>query len=383
MTLGKLADYTLTRELGQGGMGKVFLAVSPEGDNRAVKTVVFPEGLDARARWETVERFQREARAARSLDHPNICQVLDIGADQDTFFIVMEFLDGQSLRQQIDASGAIEVPRAVEIMNQVCEALAYAHDQGIVHRDIKPDNIMILQGGEVKLMDFGLASIVHESGVTQTGTTMGTFSYMSPEQTRGEKLDARSDIFSLGVTFYEMLTGRQPFRGEAPGAVLNLILNKDPDPIPSLPIHVSRTLGKCLRKQPTYRFQNAREIIHSLAQAATMPTLQGTMVLPAKKPEAAPSQPAAPSSRLTAPPASSVQPTGRATQPSSVRPAPDLRCPKCREPMTANTPSCWRCGTPNPAIARRKHFQESKTAIGQAVKDFDRKQKKGWFRKRK
>ena len=383
MTLGKLADYTLTRESGQGGWGKGFLAGAPEGDTRALKTVVFPEGIDARARWETVERFQREARAARSLDHPNICQVLDIGADQDTFFIVMEFLDGQSLRQQIDATRAIEMPRTVEIMNQICEALAYAHDQGIVHRDIKPDNIMILQSGAVKLMDFGLASIVHESGVTQTGTTMGTFSYMSPEQARGEKLDLRSDIFSLGITFYEMLTGRQPFQGEAPGAVLNLILNKEPAPVASLPIHVSRTLGKCLRKQPTYRFQSAREIINSLGRAATTPTIQGTMVLPAKKPPAAPSQPPAPSARLTAPPASSARPTGGATQPSSVRPTPDLRCPKCQEPMTASTPSCWRCGTPNPAISQRKHYQATKTAIGQAVKDFDRKKKRGWFGKRK
>ncbi len=386
MSLGKIADYALIRELGQGGMGKVFLANSPQGTDVALKTILFPEGLNARARWETVERFQREARAARTLDHPNICQVLDIGADADTFFIVMEYLDGQSLRQQIDASGAIDPGRSVGIMFDVCDALAYAHDKGVIHRDIKPDNIMVLASGQAKLMDFGLAAIVHETGVTQTGTMMGTFSYMSPEQARGEKLDARSDIFSLGATCYEMLTGRQAFQGEGPGAVLNEILNKEVELVAGLPPAVSRVLNRCLRKQPSYRFGNVSEIASALraggftpAQPET-PTAQGTMVLPDRAPEAAPPAPgrAAPApGPAAASPSSPVQRARRARQS-----APDLRCPKCGEGLTASTPSCWRCGTPNPNIARRKTFHESQVAINEALKDLKPRKKRGWLRRR-
>jgi serine/threonine-protein kinase len=367
-------------------MGKVFLANSPDGGDVALKTVIFPEGLDARARWETVERFQREARAARSLDHPNICQVLDIGADADTFFIVMEYLDGRSLREEIDSSGAIAVERSAAITFDVCDALAYAHDKGIVHRDIKPDNIMVLGSGQAKLMDFGLAAIVHETGVTQTGTMMGTFSYMSPEQARGEKLDARSDIFSLGATFYEMLTGQQPFQGEGPGAVLNEILHKELDPVTGLPPAVSRVLNKCLRKRPAYRFQNVREIASTLRTGGFMPgqretsAAQGTMVLPGKGPGAAPGKAPAPSA-----PVSSQAPPSPSAPSQRGRPAgrsiPDLRCAKCGEGMKASTPSCWRCGTPNPSIARRKSAHESQVAINEALKDFKPK-KRGWFRRR-
>ena len=366
-------------------MGKVFLAKSPDGAEIAVKTVLFPEGLDPRARWETVERFQREARAARSLVHRNICQVLDIGADRDTFFIVMEYCDGQTLREQIDASGPMEVGRAVEIMVAVCEALAYAHEQGVVHRDIKPDNIMVVGGGAVKLMDFGLASIGHERGVTQTGTTMGTFAYMSPEQARGEKLDARSDIFSLGVTFYEMLTGEQAFTGEGPGAIVNEILNKEVQAPAGLPAHVSRTLGKCLRKRPPYRFQDAREIIDSLRPAGETPAVQGTMVLAAGQ-AAASTEAVASSPSASQPAAAKPRAAQDARQEgASAARAGDAtyRCPKCREPLTKNAATCWRCGTPNPAMAQRKSLQESQVAIRSAIKDYERKQKRGWFRRRK
>jgi len=385
----RIADYTLKSEIGQGGMGKVFLADSPEGREVALKTVIFPEGLSARARWETVERFQREARAARSLEHPNICQVLDFGADEDTFFIVMEFLAGRSLRDEIHAAGKLDPPRAMSILLGVYQALAYAHEKGIVHRDIKPDNIMLLNAGPAKLMDFGLAAIVHETGVTQTGTMMGTFSYMSPEQARGEKLDPRSDIFSLGVTFYEMLTGRQAFQGEAPGAVIQEILNTEVEPVSGLPGDVSRVLNKCLRKRPSYRFQTALEIIAALRAAGAAPTpsaataVQGTMVMsggaatpPPGSSAAAPPRPASSSA-----PAASNQTPPPAKRSLSKLSAPDLRCAKCHEPMLANSPSCWKCGTPNPAIARRKAFNESQAAISDALQDYKPRKKRGWFRR--
>lgn len=402
LSLGNIADYTLKRELGQGGMGTVYLARSSEGRDVALKTIIFPEGLNARARWEAVERFQREARAARSLTHDNICQVLDTGADGETFFIVMEYLDGQSLRERIQETGPLPVERSVQIMFDVCDALAYAHDQGIVHRDIKPDNIMVLRGGRAKIMDFGLASIVYETGMTQTGTMMGTISYMSPEQTRGEKLDARSDVFSLGVTFYEMLTGRQAFEGEAPGAVLHAISNKEVEPVSGLPPAVSRTLNKCLRKRPPYRFQNVREIIAALRTTGIQPVSEGaqetvpkgTIVMPGSAPSASVVPPIPPPTASTPPPAASTPPPAAKPAPSpvpSATPPPaasagkqaGFKCSKCGEWLAERTASCWKCGTPNPAISVRKSRSQSQSAISEALQSYKPPKKRGWFGRRR
>ena len=402
MSLGNIADYTLKRELGQGGMGTVYLARSSEGQDVALKTIIFPQGLNARARWETVERFQREARAARSLTHDNICQVLDTGADGETFFIVMEYLDGQSLRERIEETGSLPVERSVQIMFDVCEALAYAHDQGIIHRDIKPDNIMVLRGGRAKIMDFGLASIVYETGMTQTGTMLGTISYMSPEQARGEKLDVRSDVFSLGVTFYEMLTGRQAFQGDAPGAVIHAISNTEVEPVSGLPPTVSRTVNKCLRKQPMYRFQTVREIIAALRTTGVPPVSdrvqnafpEGTMVMPSGAPSGAVVPPIAPPTaptQLPTPPTSptSTKPTpspiSAATPPPAVSAAkgPGFKCTKCGEWLAEKTASCWKCGTPNPAISVRKSRSQSQSAISDALQDYKPPKKRGWFGRRR
>jgi sugar lactone lactonase YvrE len=284
----KIGDYRIIREHGRGGMGAVFQALSPEGATVALKTVLLPERGDPRARWEAIERFQREARAARTLDHPNICQVLDFGADEDTLYIVMEFLDGETVRQLIDLGGAIELRRAVQIVRGVAEAIAHAHDEGVIHRDIKPGNIMILHSGQVKLTDFGVAAIVREAGEPQGGETTGTPLYMSPEQARGEEVDARSDIFSLGATFYEMLTGRRPFQGDDPKMAMNRILTMDPPPIPGLPAPISRILEQCLRKDPKERFQSARDMLAALSAADVEGALDATGGLPIAEPTAAP-----------------------------------------------------------------------------------------------
>jgi len=370
--VSSLAGYTVTRELGQGGMGKVLQAMSPQGQTVAIKTMLLPEGTDARARWETVERFQREARAARSLVHPNIVQVLDIGADQDTFFIVMEYLDGQTVRELIELAGAIRMDRAVEIISIACEALAYAHDQGIIHRDVKPDNIMVLRNGAVKLTDFGLAAIVTERGVTQTGTVMGTFYYMSPEQARGEKLDARSDIFSLGATFYEMLTGRPPFAGDSPGAVLGGILNSDPPPVPELPPHVSRTLGRCLRKQPQYRFQNAREIIASLRASDGATAVTRTAVAPGRPITPPPAAPTPGAARTPA----SLGGAGFARS-AAETPMPGFRCSKCGERMDPKMAACWKCGAPNSLMLQRTEQAKRQQQINQALSGFHDPHRRG------
>jgi tetratricopeptide (TPR) repeat protein/predicted Ser/Thr protein kinase len=282
--LRKIADYTIIRELGRGGMGAVFQALSPSGATVALKTVTWPETPGARARWEAIERFQREARAARALSHPNICQVLDFGAEQDTLFIVMEFLDGQSLRELIQSAGAIRPERAVEIVSAVCEGLGQAHQHGVVHRDIKPENIMVLRRGQVKLTDFGLASVAADTATSETGRMVGTLCYLSPEQVRGEPVDARSDIFSLGATFYEMLTGKRAFQAEERGAVIRQLLTVDPPPVADLPERVSETLQRCLRKRPQARFQSVQEMLVTLTGRAPAPTttqvLQGQQEAP-------------------------------------------------------------------------------------------------------
>ena len=287
MSLRSIGGYRITRELGRGGMGTVYQALSAEGATVAVKTVVWPDTVDPRARWNAIERFQREARAARSLSHPNICRVLDFGADENSLFIVMEFLDGDTVRQLIDLAGKIELGRAVPIVRDVGEALAHAHGKGIIQRDIKPGNIMVLRNGQVKLADFGLAFVVHETGVSRTAETMGTLFYLSPEQVRGDRVDARSDIFSLGATFCEMVTGTHAFSGESPAAVMHQILTGDPALAKDLPDSVCRLLEKCLRKDPQERFQSAREITDCLSmwERAAAPT--PTAVLPKEEPKAA------------------------------------------------------------------------------------------------
>ncbi len=280
-----IADYTITREIGRGGMGAVYHALSPDGATVAVKTVLWPDVVDPRARWEAIERFQREARAARSLSHPNICHILDFGADQDSLYIIMEFLDGQTVAQLIDLAGKIEPHRAVQIVREVADALAHAHDKGIVHRDVKPANIIVLRTGQVKLTDFGVASVLHETAATRTGGTTGTVYYMSPEQIRGEKLDARSDIFSLGATLYEMVAGTRPFQGETYPAVIHQILNEQPPPVEDAPtVRVSHIVERCLQKQPQKRFQSARELIDSLRTVETDRALAPTATIGGPKP---------------------------------------------------------------------------------------------------
>jgi sugar lactone lactonase YvrE len=270
-------------------MGIVYQALSPEGATVAIKTLLWPEDVNPRGRWEAIQRFQGEARAARSLSHPNICQVLDFGADEDSLYIVMEFLDGDTVRQLIDLAGRIEPGRAVHIVREVCEALTHAHDRGIVHRDVKPENIMVLRTGRVKLADFGVASVLRETGATGTGETIGTVFYMSPEQVQGEKVDARSDIFSLGATFYEMLTGTRAFHGTRAGEVIHRILEGNPPPIEDAPAcQASGILERCLQKDPEKRFQTAREMLTSLGTAQPDADLDTTAPFPTAESRAEP-----------------------------------------------------------------------------------------------
>jgi serine/threonine protein kinase len=226
--IGKtISHYKIIEKIGEGGMGVVYKAE----DTRLERTVALkflPQEYtrDAYAK----ERFIQEARAAAVLDHPNICTVYEIDEVDGQTFIAMAYIKGQNLKDRLK-SGFLELEEALEITTQVAKGLQEAHDNGIIHRDIKPANIMITEKGQAKITDFGLAKLSWGVDLTKTATIMGTVAYMSPEQAKGEKIDQRTDIWSLGAVLYEMLSGEPPFKSYHDQAVLYSILNKDPAPI--------------------------------------------------------------------------------------------------------------------------------------------------------
>jgi serine/threonine-protein kinase len=296
----QLSHYRLLSPLGKGGMGEVFLA-QDISLNRQVALKLLPRQFTADA--ERVHRFEREARAASALNHPNILTIHEIGQASteagETHFIVTEYIQGQTLRQQMKAT-PMSLPAAVELAIQIATALIAAHEAGIIHRDIKPENVMVRQDGLVKVLDFGLAKLVEmrnadfgmrkeeaetllqaepnnpQSAIpnpqsTLPGIVMGTPRYMSPEQARGEKVDARSDLFSLGVMLYEMIAGRPPFAGATPSDVMAAILRDEPPPLsahlPDCPASLERIVRRCLAKAPAARYQTAAELAAELKAA--------------------------------------------------------------------------------------------------------------------
>jgi tetratricopeptide (TPR) repeat protein/tRNA A-37 threonylcarbamoyl transferase component Bud32 len=265
-----LGRYEIIGELGRGGMGVVYKA-----EDTKLKRHVALKFLPPELTQEPLakERFVNEARAASALDHPNICTVYEIDqTDEGQMFISMGCYEGETLKEKI-ARGPVDVGEAVDIALQVAEGLEEAHEKGIVHRDIKPSNIMVTSKGQAKIMDFGLAKLAGQTKITKTGTTMGTVAYMSPEQARGEDIDRRTDIWSLGVVLYELLTGEQPFKGEYDQAVIYSILNEDQRPttdiIPKVPSRVEAVVARCLRKDPAGRPQSALELAAELAAVGT------------------------------------------------------------------------------------------------------------------
>ena len=273
--IGKtFSHYRVVEKLGGGGMGVVYKAE----DTRLGRTVALkflPEGLAGEA--QALERFQREARAASALNHPGICTVHDIDAHEGQWFIAMELLEGQTLRERIGGR-PVELSALLDLGIQMADALDAAHGKGVVHRDLKPANVWVTPRGQAKLLDFGLAKLSHQGAVsdssekpteappelTSAGSVMGTVAYMSPEQVRGEALDARTDLFSLGIVLYEMATGRQAFSGTTTGVVFDGILNRDPPPAseanPGVPQELERIVGKALEKDKDVRYQTARDL---------------------------------------------------------------------------------------------------------------------------
>jgi tetratricopeptide (TPR) repeat protein len=260
-TIGR---YRLIRRVGRGGMGVVYLGRDPALD-RPVALKLLPPDL---SHDETANRrFFHEARAASALDHVNVATVYEVGETEDQRpFIAMAYYQGDTLRQRIER-GPAPVVDAVDHARQVAQGLAAAHDAGIIHRDIKPENLIVTPDGVVKIVDFGVAKAA-EATVTRAGGALGTVAYMSPEQTRGEPLDARSDLWSLGVVLYEMLAGDRPFRGDGNDAVLYAIRHDAPTPLASLrpdaPAALVRVVARCLEKDPARRFRSARELAEAL-----------------------------------------------------------------------------------------------------------------------
>ena len=274
-------QYKIIASLGSGGMGEVYLAQDVRLGRKVALKLLYDD-VTKGADW--VKRFEQEARAASSLNHPNIITIYEVGQSAGSHFISAEFIDGQTLRQRLKLS-PISLHEALDIAIQVATALAMAHDSNIVHRDIKPENVMLRSDGYVKVLDFGLAKFIEKrllglqwgsdpdaetQGLVNTnpGSVMGTVNYMSPEQARGLHVDARSDIFSLGILLYEMLTGRMPFEGGSASEIIISILQKRPLPMarfsPDVPLEMERIVGKALSKNREERYQTIKDMLIDL-----------------------------------------------------------------------------------------------------------------------
>jgi serine/threonine protein kinase len=269
----KLGPYEIVAPLGAGGMGVVYRA----RDTRLERTVaikILPPHLSADPVLR--QRFEHEAKTISSLNHPHICTLYDVGKQDGIDFLVMEYVEGETLDTRLE-KGPLPLDQILKYGIQIADALDKAHRNGVVHRDVKPGNIMLTKSG-VKLLDFGLAKVAVplstgntltaaatlSSPVTQAGTIVGTFQYMSPEQVEGKEVDGRSDIFSFGSVLYEMVTGRRAFQGKSNLSVASAVLEKDPEPIstlqPMTPPTLERAIRRCLAKDPEDRWQTARDL---------------------------------------------------------------------------------------------------------------------------
>ena len=275
----KIGKYKILGLLGKGGMGIVYKALDPDIEREvAIKTIRFDTLTDGTAKDDLMARFIREARAAGKLAHPNIITVYDVGKEKDMTYIVMQYIEGQSLQAALDSGKKFSSQEIVDLMKPVCDSLDYAHENGIIHRDIKPANIMIEKTGKPFLADFGVARI-ETSTMTQAGTTVGTLSYMSPEQIQGLQVDGRSDIFALGVIIYELLAGKKPFFGDNISTIVYKIVHEEPPRITEinqdLPHGFELVIKKALAKNPEDRYRTCGELVADLENSGRI--LEQTM----------------------------------------------------------------------------------------------------------
>ncbi len=278
-----LAHYKVLERLASGGMGEIFVAEDTRLDRRVALKVLPPNAV---ADGEKLQRFRTEAKAVAAMNHPNIVTVYGVEEVRGIHFIAMELVDGKTLRELIK-HGGLALEEFLRIAQQLTEAVAFAHNAGITHRDLKPDNVMVTTAGHVKVLDFGLAKLVSEPdgpaldgktvqlprrsaavNLTEDGALLGTVPYMSPEHVAGSGVDHRSDLFSLGIILYEMLTGERPFKGNNSSAVMSSILRRTPDPISNsrrdMPKNIEHAIGLCLEKDPAQRMQSATSLYEQM-----------------------------------------------------------------------------------------------------------------------
>src|SRR4051812_951739 len=287
--LEQIGKYKILEKIGQGAMGEVYKAHDAIlNRDVAIKTISADLSADDTLR----KRFEREAQSAARLNHQNIITVYDFGEEQGKIYMAMELLEGEDLKQAVVRRHLVDLDAKLGVVEQICDGLAFAHQSEIVHRDLKPANIHILPNGQVKIMDFGLARL-SGSEMTRTGMVMGTPHYMSPEQVRGERADARSDVFALGCVTYELLTYRKPFDADTMHSVLFKVMQEPAprlaDSDPDLPTVLQELLDRALDKAPEGRFQDAAEMKEALSAARTMIAEgRGEELLPMPRPKTAP-----------------------------------------------------------------------------------------------
>ena len=284
MTGQTISHYKILDKLGEGGMGVVYKATDTKLQRLVALKFLPPQALDNE---ERKARFLQEAQAAAALNHPNICTIHEIDEADGQSFIAMEWVEGQSLKQKIQ-SRPLKLAEALENALQAAEGLKAAHAKGIVHRDIKSANLMVNDEGQVKIMDFGLARLGDEKGITQTGTTLGTLLYMAPEQAQGGSVDQRADVWALGIVLYEMVSGQLPFERDYEAAVLYSILNEEPEPLTALrsglPIELDHVIGKALAKDAGERYPHIDEMLVDLRAVARQVEESSDTARPGKRP---------------------------------------------------------------------------------------------------